>query len=74
MTSNFFSQTLDSIEIDKAIVQKLNQHNIKQIKDLWGLKRKDLKALGLIDTEIKHITIKLQLQNIDLNKKIYHKN
>lgn len=44
------------------------------VKDLWNLIRKNLKDLGLTDNEIKHITIKLQLHSIDLNKKIYHKN
>lgn len=65
---------IETLEIDTNIISKLHQNNIYNIKDLWNLKRKNLKELGLTDSEIKHITIKLQLNSIDLNKKIYHKN
>lgn len=66
--------SLKQLAIDSKIIQKLNNNHIIKIKDLWQLKRKNLKELGLTDTEIKHITIKLQLHSIDLNKKIYTKN
>ena len=66
--------SLKQLAIDSKIIQKLNNNHIIKIKDLWQLKRKKLKELGLTDTEIKHITIKLQLHSIDLNKKIYTKN
>ena len=65
---------IETLEIDTNIIYKLNQNNIYNVKDLWNLKRNNLKELGLTDLEIKHITIKLQLHSIDLNKKIYHKN
>ncbi|MCI6266096.1 MAG: hypothetical protein MR598_04550 [Erysipelotrichaceae bacterium] len=65
--------SLKQLAIDSKIIQKLNNNHIIKIKDLWQLKRKNLKELGLTDTEIKHITIKLQLHSIDLNKKIYTK-
>lgn len=65
---------IETLEIDTNIISKLHQNNIYNVKDLWNLKRKNLKELGLTDSEIKHITIKLQLNSIDLNKKIYHKN
>lgn len=74
MANSSLTTTLDSLEIDSSIVKKLNQSNIFELKDLWKLTRKNLKDLGLTDNEIKHITIKLQLHSIDLNKKIYHKN
>ena len=66
--------SLKQLAIDSKIIQKLNNNHIIKIKDLWQLKRKNIKELGLTDTEIKHITIKLQLHSIDLNKKIYTKN
>ena len=65
---------IETLEIDTNIISKLHQNNIYNVKDLWNLKRKNLKELGLTDSKIKHITIKLQLNSIDLNKKIYHKN
>ena len=74
MTNRTLEDQLIVLEIDPSIIRKLNQNQIYQIKDLWHLKRKNLKELGLNDSEIKHITIKLQLHSIDLNKKIYHRN
>lgn len=74
MANSSLNETLESLEIATAIIQKLNQNNIFKVKDLWNLNRKQLKSFGLTDSEIKHITIKLQLNSIDLNKKIYHKN
>lgn len=68
------TDNLETLGIDNNIISKLNKNNIYKIKDLWNLKRKDLKELGLTDLAIKHITIKLQLNSIDLNKKIYNKN
>ena len=71
---NKFNNTLDKINIDKTIIKKLNANNIYLIKDLWKQKRKNLKQIGLNDKEIQHITIRLQLNSLDLNKKIYSKN
>ena len=67
------TDNLETLGIDINIISKLNKNNIYKIKDLWNLKRKDLNELGLTDLEIKHITIKLQLNSIDLNKIIYNK-
>ena len=74
MSKAYLNSSLESLEIDHDIIKKLNQHNIIEVKDLWNLKRQNLKDLGLTDTEIKHITIKLQLHSIDLNKKVYNRN
>ena len=52
-------------------LKKLYDNNIKTINDIWILKRKDLKDIGLNDKEIKSIVISLQLEGLDLNKKIY---
>ena len=42
-----------------------------KIRDVWLLKRKDLKEKDFNDNEIKSIIIALELQGLDLNKKIY---
>lgn len=42
-----------------------------KINEIWILNRKDLKELGFSDTEIKSIIIALQLEGLDINKKIY---
>lgn len=74
MTSISPTASLDALKIDIDIIKKLNKHNIYKLKDLWNLKRTQLKELGLTALEIKHLTIKLQLHGIDLNNKIYNKN
>lgn len=74
MSDQPLTSSLDSLEINSSIIKKLNQYNIIKVKDLWNINRKKLKSFGLNDNEIKHITIKLQLHSIDLNKKIYNKN
>ena len=62
---------IEYLKINITITNKLKKNNIFLIKDLWYLKRKDLKALDFTDIEINEIIIKLQLNGIDLNKKIY---
>lgn len=68
------NDSIQTLEMDKPITTKLIKNKIMKIEDLWRLKRINLKEIGLNDSEIRHITIKLQLHSIDLNKKIYHKN
>lgn len=72
--TNTINKPIKILDIDNITIKKLEENNINFIKDLWQLKRKDLKELGLNDQEIKQISIKLQLHSIDLNKKIYNKN
>ncbi len=74
MTKHTLNESLSKLNIDEKIIKKLNKNNIFLIKDLWVLKRKNLKEIGLNDQEIRHISIKLQLNSIDLNQKIYSKN
>lgn len=68
------TKPITNLGINNEIIAKLTIHNIITIKDLWQLKRNDLKKIGLTDNEIKHVIIKLQLHSIDLNKKTYSKN
>lgn len=59
------------LNLSPSLNKKLIEKDLKTIKDIWVLKRKELKELGLNDKEIKDIIISLQLIGLDLNKKIY---
>lgn len=65
------TEEITKLNLTSNLLKKLYDKNIKIINDIWILKRKDLKELGLTDKEIKSIVISLQLEGLDLNKKIY---
>lgn len=67
----YLNKDIKILSLNKEINEILLKNNIKMIKDVWVLKRKDLKNLGLKDSEIKDIIISLQLICLDLNKKRY---
>ena len=60
-----------NMNLTDKIINKLLDNNIVFIKDLWVLKRKDLKKIKMTDKEIKSIIIALQLEGLDLGKKMY---
>ena len=64
---------IEKLMIYTKLKEKLSLSKIKTIKDLWQLKRKDLKNLTFTDQEINELIIALQLEGLDLNKKIYDK-
>lgn len=64
-------ENINNLNLQTNIIKKLNSKNINKINEIWILKRKDLKELGFSDPEIKSIIIALQLEGLDLNKKIY---
>ncbi len=64
-------ENINKLKISPSIINKLKSNNLNKIDDLWSLKRKDLKESGFNDSEIKSIIISLQLEGLDLNKKIY---
>ena len=68
---NSIEDKIETLNLSKSINKILKENNIIYIKDLWILNRKALKSYGLKDSEIKDIIISLQLQGLDLNKKIY---
>ena len=68
---NSIEDKIETLDLSKSINKILKENNIIYIKDLWILNRKTLKSYGLKDSEIKDIIISLQLQGLDLNKKIY---
>lgn len=59
------------LDVDNNVISILNNNDIYKVKDLWKLKRKDLKNINLSDKEINYIRIKLQLNGIDFGEKIY---
>lgn len=74
MKNIYLESKLSSIDISDTLQEKLKLKNIIYVKDLWLLKREDLKALKFNVSEINEIIIKMQLHGLDLNKKIYSKN
>lgn len=68
--NNVLENNISYLNIDNKIIKKLNDNNIFSIKELWIKNKKYLKNLGLSDSEIKNIVIKLELIGYDLNKKI----
>jgi DNA-directed RNA polymerase alpha subunit len=68
---NSLEDKIENLNLSKNINKILKENNIVYIKDLWNLTRKQLKAFKLKDNEIKDIIISLQLQGLDLNKRIY---
>ena len=64
-------KNIEELQLNNKISNKLKEHNIIIVRDLWKMKRKDLKQLGFSDNEISQIIIKLQLHAIDLNKRVY---
>lgn len=71
MLMKYLDNPIEDLNIKDSITKKLKSNNILIIKDIWYLKRKDLKNLNFSDNEINQIIIKLQLKGIDLNKKVY---
>lgn len=64
-------KNIEELQLNNKIIYKLKEKDIRIIKDLWKMKRKELKQLGFSDSEISQIIIKLQLHAIDLNKRVY---
>lgn len=63
---------ISKLNLEKEIEEKLVLNGFKTIKDIWVLKRVNLKELGFTDKEINGIIIHLQLCGYDLNKKKYN--
>jgi hypothetical protein len=70
MGSNFWEENLDRLDLNEEVSNILEENNISKIKDLCCLSKANLKGFGIDDSDIKHLAIKLQLNGLDLNKKI----
>lgn len=66
------NKEITTLDLDKNIIVILRENNILIIEDLWKLKRLDLRSMGITDSEINQIIVKLQLLGIGLNRKIYN--
>jgi DNA-directed RNA polymerase alpha subunit len=64
-------KSINSLSLEKDIINKLKDININYIEELWQLKRSDLKSNNFNNEEINKIIISLQLIGLDLNKKKY---
>lgn len=73
MTIPYLEKSIDKLNVDTDILLILCNNNIQFIKQIWLLKRDDLKQMNLTDNQINQIVIKLQLNGVDLNKKVYNK-
>lgn len=62
---------ITTLGLDSENINILNKNKIYTVEDVWGQKRSDLKKMGITDSIINHISIKLQLLGLDLNKKVY---
>jgi len=67
----WLDMNINNSNFKKSIIEKSNINNLLTIRDIWILKRSELKELGFNDLEIKEIIIKLQLKGYDLNRKKY---
>lgn len=69
--NEYVESNIDILDLDKDIIKVLKDNKIDTVGTLWTQNRKGLKTMGLKDSDIKQIIIKLQLLGLDLNKKIY---
>lgn len=69
--STFVENDIEKLELDEKIIKILKNNNVSMVKELWQLRRQDLKKMELTDTQINHIIVHLQLKGYDLNKKTY---
>ena len=67
-------EKIEKLNLDKDIESILKNNNVNTMQDIWKFKRRELKKLGLRDSQINHIIIKMQLKGLDLNEKMYEKN
>ena len=70
-TNIYADNDIKTMDLDKEVLSILLENDIKTVGNLWELNRKKLKAMGVKDSDIKQIIIKLQLLGLDLNKRIY---
>lgn len=71
MRNKILNSDISVLGLDDKILNKLRSSELNLVNELWVLGRKDLKDLSLSDSEINQIIIKLQLNGVDLNKKVY---
>lgn len=73
MDTLYNTDDIKILNITNEIENLLKSNKLSKIKDICNLKRKDFKNLGLKDTDINHIIIKMQLNGFDLGKNGFEK-
>jgi len=69
MNCDLIEKRIEDLKLNDTINNVLKENNINFIEDLWIKTRSNLKKIGLNDTQIKEIIIKLELIGLDLNRK-----
>lgn len=64
------NNSIKILNLESDVENILINNQILKVKDLWSLNRKALKNIDLTDNQIHSIIVKLQLNGIELNKKI----
>ena len=71
MKNKILNSDISILGLDNKINEKLRSNELNLVNEIWSLGRKELKNFELSDSEINQIIIKLQLNGVDLNRKIY---
>ena len=69
--NEYVESDIEILDLDSSVNKILKDNNLSTVGDVWVQTRKSLKTIGLKDSDVKQIIIKLQLLGLDLNKKIY---
>ena len=67
--NRFLDKDITYLNLDKNISSILEENNICKVNDLWVYNKKTLKNIGMTNSDIKKIMIKLELLGLELNKK-----
>lgn len=70
--SKYLNWNVAKIIQDAEIIEKLQNNNVLLVKDLWSLKRRDLKEMSFDSKEINDVIIALQLCGLDLDRKTFY--
>jgi hypothetical protein len=70
--NEYVESDIEILDLDNSVIKTLRDNALSTVGSVWTQTRKSLKNIGLKDSEIKQIIIKLQLLGLDLNKKIYN--
>lgn len=65
------NKEIEILNLDKYLIEKLNDIDIYVVDDLWKCNRTYLKNNQFSNNDISQIKIRLQLLGLDLNKKKY---
>ena len=67
--NSYLDEDITYLNLDQNISSILEENNICKVNDLWVYNKKTLKSLGMTNSDIKKIMIKLELLGLELNKK-----